>query len=49
MGLSRDDGRTPVNEEQLPLLESLLDQIALALARARGPAAPAQDDTAAVR
>jgi two-component system sensor histidine kinase KdpD len=35
MGLSRDDGSKPVSEEQRPLLESLLDQTALALTRAR--------------
>lgn len=34
-GLSRDDGSTPVSEEARPLLESLLDQTALALTRAR--------------
>jgi len=32
-GLARDDGRPPVPSERLPLLASLLDQIALALAR----------------
>jgi len=35
LGLSRDDGSKPVREEQEPLLESLLDQTALALTRAR--------------
>ena len=35
MGLSRDDGGNPVSEEQRLLLESLLDQTALALTRAR--------------
>ncbi len=35
MGLSRDDGSNPVIEDQRPLLESLLDQTALALTRAR--------------
>ena len=35
LGLSRDDGSKPVSEEQEPLLESLLDQTALALTRAR--------------
>jgi two-component system sensor histidine kinase KdpD len=35
MGLSRDDGGNPVTEEQRLLLESLLDQTALALTRAR--------------
>jgi len=34
-GLARDDGEPPVTEEQLPLLGSLLDQLALALERAR--------------
>ena len=34
MGLARDDGRPPVPEEKEPLLESLLDQVALALDRA---------------
>ena len=36
VGLSRDDGQRPVSEEQELLLESLLDQVALALTRARG-------------
>ena len=34
-GLARDDGRPPVDEAQQPLLSSLLDQISLALERAR--------------
>jgi two-component system sensor histidine kinase KdpD len=34
-GLARDDGMPPVAEEQQPLLASLLDQLALALERAR--------------
>jgi len=34
-GLARDDGTPPTTEEQLPLLTSLLDQLALALERAR--------------
>jgi two-component system, OmpR family, sensor histidine kinase KdpD len=34
-GLARDDGAAPVAEEQLALLQSLLDQVALALERAR--------------
>jgi len=34
-GLARDDGAPPLDEEQLPLLTSLLDQVALALERAR--------------
>lgn len=35
IGLARDDGSVPVTEEQLPLLGNLLDQVALALERAR--------------
>ncbi len=35
VGLARDDGLPPVDADQLPLLSSLLDQIALALERAR--------------
>jgi two-component system sensor histidine kinase KdpD len=35
VGLARDDGSVPVPEEQLPLLGNLLDQVALALERAR--------------
>lgn len=34
-GMARDDGRPPVGDEQLELLISLLDQVALALERAR--------------
>ncbi len=34
-GLARDDGRSPLADEQLPLLGSLLDQLALALERER--------------
>jgi K+-sensing histidine kinase KdpD len=34
-GLARNDGASPVDEEQLPLLGNLLDQVALALERAR--------------
>ena len=34
-GLARDDGAPPFGEEQLPLVASLLDQLALALERAR--------------
>jgi two-component system, OmpR family, sensor histidine kinase KdpD len=34
-GLARDDGAPPVEPEQLPLLENLLDQVALALETAR--------------
>lgn len=35
VGLARDDGMPPVDESQLPLLNNLLDQLALALERAR--------------
>ena len=35
VGLARDDGAPPVEIEQLALLENLLDQVALALERAR--------------
>jgi two-component system sensor histidine kinase KdpD len=35
VGLARDDGSPPVGEEQMPLLANLLDQVALALERAR--------------
>lgn len=35
MGLARDDGEPPVADEQFPLLQNLLDQVALALDRAR--------------
>jgi two-component system, OmpR family, sensor histidine kinase KdpD len=35
VALARDDGRPPADADQLPLLENLLDQIALALERAR--------------
>jgi two-component system sensor histidine kinase KdpD len=48
MGLSRDDGGNPVTEEQRLLLESLLDQTALALARARDVDLPPRN-LAAVR
>ena len=34
-GLARDDGMPPLSEDQLPLLSNLLDQLALALERAR--------------
>ena len=37
-GLARDDGRPPIDEEQLPLLINLLDQVSLALERARADA-----------
>jgi len=35
IGLARDDGAAPVRQDQLPLLENLLDQVALALERGR--------------
>jgi two-component system sensor histidine kinase KdpD len=35
IGLARDDGAPPVRPDQLPLLDNLLDQVALALERAR--------------
>jgi len=35
MGLARDDGRRPIDEEQLPLLNNLLDTTALALERSK--------------
>lgn len=35
IGLARDDGARPVQAEQLDLLDSLVDQVALALERAR--------------
>jgi two-component system sensor histidine kinase KdpD len=35
VGLARDDGRAPVDADQMPLLSSLLDQLALALERER--------------
>ena len=35
VGLSRDDGAPPFDDEQLPLVISLFDQLALALERAR--------------
>lgn len=38
VGLARDDGRTPVDDDQLALLTNLLDQLALALERARAEA-----------
>jgi len=34
-GLARDDGRPPVDDDQIALLTNLLDQVALALDRAR--------------
>ncbi len=48
LGLSRDDGSKPIADEQEPLLESLLDQTALALTRARN-SEPPRRRTAAVR
>ena len=38
VGLARDDGHVAVEDEQLPLLDNLLDQLALALGRARAEA-----------
>jgi len=38
VGLARDDGARPIDEDQLLLLGSLLDQLALALERARAEA-----------
>lgn len=35
VGLARDDGAPPLDPDQLPLLQNLIDQIALALERAR--------------
>ena len=35
VGLARDDGSLPIEDEQQPLLANLLDQVALALERAR--------------
>jgi two-component system sensor histidine kinase KdpD len=35
VGLARDDGQFPLAEERLPLLDNLLDQLALALERER--------------
>lgn len=35
VGLARDDGTPPVDSDQLPLLQNLIDQVALALERAR--------------
>lgn len=37
-GLARDDGRPPISEDQVPLLLNLLDQVSLALGRARADA-----------
>ncbi|MES2136325.1 MAG: DUF4118 domain-containing protein [Pseudomonadota bacterium] len=38
VGLARDDGMPTVDEDQVPLLTNLLDQVALALERARAEA-----------
>jgi two-component system, OmpR family, sensor histidine kinase KdpD len=38
VGLARDDGAPPVDEDQLPLLGNLLDQLALALERSSAEA-----------
>src|SRR5258708_7000376 len=38
VGLARDNGMPPLEEEELPLLANLLDQVALALERARAEA-----------
>lgn len=35
IGLARDDGAPPLSPAQLPLLDNLIDQVALALARSR--------------
>lgn len=35
LGLARDDGTPPVDRDQLPLLDNLLDEVALALERGR--------------
>ena len=43
LGLSRDDGSRPISEEQQPLLESLLDQTALAMTRARESNVPPRE------
>jgi two-component system sensor histidine kinase KdpD len=37
-GLARDDGHPPIEDDQVPLIENLLDQVALALERARSEA-----------
>lgn len=47
MGLARDDGSKPIEEEQVPLLGSLLDQTALALTRARDCEPPRRSAAAA--
>jgi two-component system sensor histidine kinase KdpD len=47
IGLARDDGQRPLDEDDLPLLANLLDQVALALTRARAEAE--SRDVAALR
>lgn len=47
LGLARDDGSKPISEDQEPLLESLLDQTALALTRARDSEPPRRRTAAA--
>jgi len=47
LGLARDDGSKPISEDQEPLLESLLDQTALALTRARDSQPPRRSTAAA--
>lgn len=42
MAIARDDGAPPVGDDRRPLLESLLDQVALALERSRLEAETAQ-------
>jgi two-component system sensor histidine kinase KdpD len=44
VAFARDDGMAPVEDEQMPLLASLLDQVALALERARLEAQARQFD-----
>ena len=41
-GLARDDGLVPVDKEDLPLLDNLLDQLALALERVRAESGQAE-------
>src|ERR1043166_3292410 len=47
LGLVRDDGRKRISDEQEPLLESLLDQTALALTRTRDSGPPRRRAAAA--
>jgi two-component system sensor histidine kinase KdpD len=42
VGLARDDGTLPVDDDELPLLGNLLDQLALALERVRAEAGRVQ-------